>query len=274
MRLTRRQRELALDRAMVGADLELVEINRVVLDPHFGCDRCRLAVDLAFEADGVRPASLGQRLQWPQVAFHRDCDVANRAAKARADRRFRIARMKRQRIDGDSGGLARLAVAKAQRAMIDSEIANGERVKAPDGRWGCTTAAGSGELPVALPSGIRFQSDNRIDELETYDFEAALEKGQQLDLGLDALGGQHLRRLAPFSVAQAHVVDQQLRFQGKLEVDAAANDQISSGGILDALLNGRNEIVDVDRPDRDRNRDDQQDEQAADGGEDSPEQAH
>src|SRR3977135_3227814 len=123
MRLTRRHRELALDRAMVGADLKLVETDRVVLDPYFGRDRCRLAVDLAFEADGVRPASLRQGLQRPQISFHRDCDVADRAAKARADRRLRIARMKRQCIDSDCSGLARLAVAKAQRAMIDGKIA-------------------------------------------------------------------------------------------------------------------------------------------------------
>ncbi len=58
--------------------------------------------------------------------------------------------------------------------MIDSEIANGECIKAAGRRCGCATAAGAGELPVALTSGIRLQSDNRIDELETHDFEAAL----------------------------------------------------------------------------------------------------
>src|SRR5947209_11926935 len=76
------------------------------------------------------------------------------------------------------------------------------------------------------------------------------------------------------ALLRAHVIDPELGFQRKFEVDAAANDQISSRGILDALLNGRDEIVDVDRPDRDRDRDNQHNEQTADGGENSPEQAH
>jgi len=73
--------------------------------------------------------------------------------------------------------------------MIDSEIANGKRIQAAGRRWGCATAGSAGELPVALPSAICFQGDDRIDELETNDFEATLQKRQQLDLGLDALGG-------------------------------------------------------------------------------------
>ena len=130
----------------------------------------------------------------------------------------RIARVQRKLVDHDLRGLPGSTVAIACDAVVDCQIADGERVRAA--AWSAVGAS-AGELPIALARGIRFQGDDRIDQLEADDFEMALQQRQQLDLGFDALGRDHLRRFSPHGITEAHIVDQQLGFQRQLEVDAA-----------------------------------------------------
>ena len=82
-----------------------------------------------------------------------------------------------------------------------------------------------------------------------------MQQRQQLDLRLDVLGRDHLRLLAPRRVAERDVVEHQLRLQPELEIDSAANRQVAPGRLLDALLDGTDEFLDVDGTDRNRNGD-------------------
>src|SRR5439155_24498001 len=129
-------------------------------------------------------------------------------------------------------------------------------------------------LPVALAVRIGLQRNRGFDDGQVDDLETALQQGQQRDLRLDSSCGKHLRRLRPARVAKRDVVDRQGRLQRQLEIDAALDGELPAGRFLYALRNGSGEVVDVDGAYRNRDSDDQQEQEARQSGQDSPEQAH
>ena len=201
-----------------------------------------------------------------EVAFQRHRRVVDLAAEPTTDRRQCIACVHRKVFDDNRRDLTGLAVAERHRSVGDRDIADREAPQRCAG-WGLRVGVCRGrqrrKFPVALAARIGFERNRRPDQLEADDLEALVQQRQQLDLRLDVLGRDHLWLLAPRRVAERDVVEHQLRLQTELEIDSAANRQVAPGRLLDALLDGTDEFLDVDGTDRNRNGDQQQQDDAA-----------
>src|SRR4029079_15375837 len=89
------------------------------------------------------------------------------------------------------------------------------------------------ELPIPPPLGVGLQRDHGIDEIETDEVELALQQRQQCDLRLDRLRRKHARRACTLCVAEANVLRDELGREAEIQLDSAADRDVTTGCGLD-----------------------------------------